>query len=218
MELLGEDDKTQTITAISVQIKDKSRVNVFVDGKYELSLDIVQIGELGVKVGQAVDDEKLVELRSASEFGKAYVRAMEYALVRPRSMREMRDYLGKKTMDRRLPEGKVRKGISKEVVELVLARLTEKNYIDDKKFARFWVENRMQKKGISARRLRLELQKKGVDKETVDLVLDNSVRNDASEMQKMIDKKRAKYDDDKLVAYLVRQGFNYYDAKEAIKG
>lgn len=58
--------------------------------------------------------------------------------------------------------------------------------------------------------------KKGVDSGVIEEVLAGGERNDSDEMQKIIAKKRKKYDDKQLVAYLVRQGFDYYEAKEAV--
>ena len=69
------------------------------------------------------------------------------------------------------------------------------------------MENRFVKKGISKKRLKMELIKKGIVKDIIDEVLDG--RNDEEEIRKMINKKREKYDDEKLMAYLVRQGFSY---------
>ena len=66
------------ITDISLQARDKNRVNVSVDGKYRFSLDIFQVGELGIKVGREYTDEELITLEDESQFGKLYARAMEY--------------------------------------------------------------------------------------------------------------------------------------------
>ena len=71
------------------------------------------------------------------------------------------------------------------------------------------MENRFVKKGVSARRLKMELAKKGVNKNIVEEVLGASERNDEDEVLKIIAKKRAKYDDEKLIAYLCRQGFSF---------
>ncbi len=49
--------------------------------------------------------------------------------------------------------------------------------------------------------------KKGVAKEIVAEVLDG--RNDEEEILKMIAKKRGRYDDEKLISYLCRQGFSF---------
>ena len=85
------------ITDISLQTRDKNRVNVSVDGKYRFSLDVFQVGELGIKIGREYTDEELTALEDESWFGKLYARAMEYCLTRPRSVKEMRDYLWRKT-------------------------------------------------------------------------------------------------------------------------
>jgi regulatory protein len=89
--------------------------------------------------------------------------------------------------------------------------------VNDEKFAAFWIENRNVGKGISKRKLQAELQLKGVDRQIVDRLLEESARNDESELEKIIAKKRSRYDDDqKFMAYLARQGFSYDDIKSAL--
>lgn len=205
------------ITALKIQARNKDRVNVFVDGAYRFSLDIAQVAELGVRNGAEYSEEQLAELESESQFGKLYTRALEYALVRPRSQREMRDYLYRKTRDSRTKTGGVKKGVSKELAERAFDRLAAKGHLDDEKFARYWVENRNVRKGVSRRKLQAELSAKGVDRPIVDAVLGDSVRTDADEIQKIIVKKAHRYDDrQKLIAYLARQGFSYDDIQQAL--
>lgn len=50
------------ITDISLQTRDKNRVNISVDGKYRFSLDVFQVGELGIKIGREYTDEELTAL------------------------------------------------------------------------------------------------------------------------------------------------------------
>ncbi|HRQ86654.1 MAG TPA: RecX family transcriptional regulator [Candidatus Saccharibacteria bacterium] len=205
------------ITALSVQVRDKNRVNVSVDGKYRFSLDILQVASLGIKVGMELTEQELAQLEQESQYGKLYTRALEYALVRPRSRREMRDYLYRKTRDTRTKTGGIKKGISPALTERVFERLAKKGYIDDEKFAQFWVENRNVRKGSSLRKLAAELIAKGVDRTVIDEVLARTDRRDSDELQKIIMKKRAKYDDEqKLITYLARQGFGYDDIKNAL--
>ena len=59
--------------------------------------------------------------------------------------------------------------------------------------------------------------KKGIDKSIIEKVLQTSDRADETEIAKIVKKKRAKYDDQKLLQYLIRQGFSYDDAKTAIE-
>ena len=205
------------ITAITAQQKDKNRVNVMVDGKYRFSLDIFQYADLGLKVGQEYSDEELTALEQEGVFGKVYVRALEYCLMRPHSAREVKDYLFKKTRDTRTKTGDVKKGISPEVTARVFDRLTEKGYIDDEKFTRYWVENRSLTKGASRRKLQAELRAKGVESMIIERFLSESDRSDDDELQKVIAKQSARYPDrQKLMQYVARQGFSYDDISAAL--
>jgi regulatory protein len=205
------------ITGITAQQKDRDRVNVMVDGKYRFSLDILQVADLGIRIGKEYTDEELLELETESQFGKLYTRALEYSLMRPHSMREVRDYLYRKTRDTRTKTGEMRKGVSVELTNRVFDRLLEKGYVDDEKFARFWVDNRNLTKGASQRKIISELRSKGVESSIIERFVDQSSRNDADELQKVIAKKRARYpDEQKLMQYLARQGFSYDDIKQAL--
>jgi len=205
------------ITAISVQVRDKNRVNVSVDGKYRLSLDMYQLVELGMKIGKEYTEEEMVTLEEESQFGKLYTRALEYCLMRPHSQRELKDYLYRKTRDTLSKTGQIRKGVSVQLTERVFDRLVEKGYIDDEKFAAFWIENRNLRKGSSKRKLSAELSAKGVDRAIIERLLVETDRTDPSELQKIIDKKRSRYDDEqKFMSYLARQGFSYDDIKSAL--
>lgn len=205
------------ITSLSSQQKDKNRINVMVDGKYRFSLDIFQVADLGIRVGKEYTDEELTELETESQFGKTYARALEYCLMRPHSAKEVRDYLYRKTRDTRTKTGGIKKGVSPEITARVFDRLVEKGYVDDEKFARYWVENRNVTKGASKRKLTAELRGKGVESGIIERLLAESSRTDEGELQKIIAKKRSRYpDEQKLMQYLARQGFGYDDIKRAL--
>jgi regulatory protein len=205
------------ITSVSPQVRDQDRVNVLVDGKYRFSLDVAQVSELGLRVGQEYSEEEIKRFEAESEFGKLYVRTLNYCMIRLRSLREVRDYLKKKTMLSRGKNGELRNGASVELADRVLERLQNKGYVDDKKFAEFWVENRLMIAGVSQRKLMFELRKKGVSSQIIDEALKDTSRNDKEEIQKIMNKKRSRYpDDQKLMAYLARLGFGYDDIKDAM--
>ena len=210
------------ITAISQQAKNKNRVNVSVDGKYRFSLDIFQVGELGLRVGKEYPEKELAELETESQFGKLYGRAIEYCMSRPHSVKEVRDYLWRKTLatkykSRKTGEIKEKPGVSQSIADRVLERVQEKGYVNDEQFTRWWVENRNQTNGTSLRKLSSELAAKGVSRDIIEQALHDTKRNDNDELEKIITKKRNKYpDQQKLIAYLARQGFSYDDIKRAI--
>ncbi len=210
------------ITALSTQVRNPDRVNVSIDGKYRFSLDISQVIDFGVKIGREVDESELQTLETESQFGKLYARALEYCLMRPHSVREVRDYLYRKTLTQkyksRQGEIKEKAGYSPALTDRVLTKLQQKRYVDDEQFTRWWVENRNLTKGTSLRKLTTELRAKGVSGEIIESVMGESERSDEDELSKIIAKKRRKYSDNqKLIGYLARQGFSYEDIVRALQ-
>ena len=216
------------VTDIKPAIKSPTRVNVYLNSKYSFSLDISQLADHPLKIGQILTEPELAEYRALSDFGKLYTRALEYTLTRPHSEKELRDYLRKKTTpgvvrvknpQTGLYETKPKKHYPESLIQPVLDRLTQKGHLDDAKFATFLVSNYHTKKGISRRRLEQELQKKGISSQIIQQTLASTPRSDTTEITKIITKKRQKYQSDpqKLIQYLVRQGFDYQEAQTAVR-
>lgn len=193
------------ITKISPAVKTEGRYNVFVDNEFSFSLDETQLVTLGLKKGDAIDELQLSELKNESDFGKNYIRAVDLISRRLRSEREIRDYARRKQW-------------TEDNTERVIDRLCERGYLNDERFAESFVRSRANTRNFSAKRMKVELQKKGVKPDTITNILAES--DDYDEMaalRKMIAKKINKYDDErKLVAYLARQGFKYDDIKSAL--
>ncbi len=205
------------ITSITTQKRNNNRVNISIDGRYRFSLDTYQLVELGIKVGIEYAETDLVTLEQESMFGKIYGRALEYCLMRPHSAREVQNYLYRKTRSKRDKTGELKPGVSSEITVRVFERLVEKGYVNDQKFASFWIENRSLNKGISSRKLMAELREKGVSKTIIEDTLIEAQRSDSEEIQKIITKKLSHYPDEKkLIAYLARQGFEYNEIKQAL--
>ena len=211
------------VTDIKQAVKNENRVNVFVNDKYSFSLDIAQLVDFKIKKGQAITEVELEKFKNASEFGKLYQRTLEWVLVRPRSTREVKDYLFKKSIQPiKSKDTETKKTILKkptvdraQFTDQIINRLGEKGYLDDERFAKYYVENRFVKKGISKKRLGLELAKKGIAKEIIDQVLD--IRNDEEEIKKIIAKKSKRYDADKMISYLTRQGFHFETVRNLVQ-
>ena len=103
-------------------------------------------------------------------------------------------------------------------MRLVVERLVGRGYVDDRKFAEFMVESRQGHKGVSERKLRLELQRKGVSAELIEQVLAIRPHDERAEIQRIIQKKGRRYDTPKLINYLVRQGFDYETVRSVVEG
>lgn len=94
-----------------------------------------------------------------TEYEKLLQVSIRFVSYRPRSEKEIRDFLQKK-----LTRWKIYGGT---VIDKVIVRLTELGYVDDTKFASWWVEQRRTFKPKGANLIRRELQVKGVSKETI---------------------------------------------------
>lgn len=241
MEISNLNGASRRITKLSPGIHDPNRVNVFIDDEFSFSLNLAQIVDFKLKVGQLVSETDLEKYKKASEFGKLYQRTLEWVLAHPRSIYETRKHLQDKRKKREIenrhavenrklktdaayfghdrPKRLKTKELplfSDEDIEAIIARLIEHKYLDDEHFARFYLENRNTTKGSSTKKLRQELAKKGIDQRLIDELFSENLRNDDEEIRKIIAKKRHKYDDERLINYLVRQGFDYQLSRAAV--
>ncbi len=201
------------VSDIKLQARDKNRASIYVDGKYSFSLSIEQLQQFKIKIGNVYQPNDINHFKRESKIGKAYLNAVFYCLMRPRSEKEVRDYLFKKTLLRINKFGKRESVIDASEAETIFEKLIANGYIDNSKFAEYWLENRFTKKGISKRKLISELKSKGLDDSLISLQIAKNFRDDKTEIKKIISRKRNIYTPEKMFAYLMGQGFNYDDVK-----
>jgi len=194
------------ITAIKQQEKLKGRYSIFVDEKYAFSLSDTALLDTKLFVGQDLSEKELKEYKELSADDKIYGLVLRYLAIRPRSKWEIETYLA-------------RKHSPPPLQEKILNKLSINGLIDDEAFARAWVDNRRLLKPISKRRLQLELKQKHVSNEIIGQVLAEDETDERSILKELVIRKRkqSKYqDNDKLMAYLSRQGFGYGDIKDTL--
>ena len=131
----------------------RRRVNVFVNGRFALSLALSLAQEKGLHSEMEVTEADLQALREEDERRSAYEAALHLLSYRPRSEKEMRFRLG-------------RRGFPPEVAEETVTRLRRLHYLDDGAFAQFWTERRDSVSPRSRALIQSELRFKGIDAET----------------------------------------------------
>lgn len=191
------------VTAIKRQQKNPNRFSVYLDNKYGFSLDQNQLIELGVKIGIDINQDDIKDFKKSSEHGKLIDKTLRYLSVRRRSKKELIDYLKRKTT-------------SDTQISKIIKKMKGWGYVDDEKFAQSWISDKRDLKQRSNRRLRFELFQKGVEKEIVDRLLNDSSVGEKTALKSLIAKKikLVRYQDrDKITNYLLRQGFNYSDIR-----
>lgn len=195
------------ITDIRQQSRRTDRYSIYLDKRYAFSLSELELSSSGLRRGRELSDGDVEYWRRQSGEGKAYDAALKYLGYRARSVREISDHLR-------------RKGYETEVVEGIIGRLIENKFLDDAQFAAQWVKERQIFRPRSRRVLEQELIQKGVNREIIQDTL-AAVGDEGHEqmLNDLIAKKRrqARYqDDEKLMAYLARQGFGYDQIKKAL--
>lgn len=148
------------------------------------------------------------------DFEKYYIKAAHFLKYRPRSVKEVRDKLKEKKA-------------SPEIIERIIATLTEQKFLNDREFARLWVRQRIFLKPKSKRIIALELRQKGIDKEVIEEVLldpgEDQEVNDLSQAKKLVSSKIHKYKGfqrqevyQKLGGFLARRGFSWDTIRQSI--
>ncbi len=194
------------ITDIKAQVKRNDRYSIYGDGKYVFSLSENELLNSGIKINQEYDGEELEKLHLTVVLDKAYDRSLNMISRRPRSIWEMRQYLKQKDYD-------------DNVIDEILNKLSNRKYLDDEKFAEAWVRDRRALKKTSKRRLQQELRAKRVSDTVIQKVLAEDEADEQEILRDLIEKKRTQtryQDDQKLIQYLIRQGFNYSDIKDLL--
>jgi regulatory protein len=196
-----------SITALTYQKRNKNRVNVYLDGEFAFGLAAIEAARL--RVGQMLSDEEIIKLRMRDDIERAYERALDYLSYRPRSEFEVR---------RRLRE----KDFEDQVVELVMGRLVRAGLLDDREFARYWVDNRARFNPRGLRGLRHELQQKGVSRDIIDDALatfdvETAARKTVEDGARRLSQEDPSAFRRKLQAYMARRGFSYAVIKPLVE-
>ena len=196
------------ITAITAQVKDKTRCNIYLDNRFYcgLTLECVVVNRL--KVGQHVTKEQLDGYQLESEKATALDKALTYITATQKTEKQIRDYLQKK-------------GYVQAVVEYVIEKMRGYNFLNDESYAQDYVQEVSGKKG--GKLIKMELRKRGVSEDAIDraldeLPLDEQIRSATEILQKYL---RYKHRDQatlqKAFRYLLGKGFDYEIAKDALK-
>lgn len=189
--------------------------NVFVDGKFAFSADENLVLKEGIVAGKEVSEEDLARLIKVGGESKLFNLALFYLSRRPRSEKEVLDYLK-------------RKDAGENVVENIVKRLEALHFLNDSEFAKWWVERRRERKTpFGDRAIRFELFKKGVAKDIIDTALsdvgedgagaiDLAVKAGSRKAEKLRRLERWEFRS-KLGQFLAGKGFDWDDIKEAVE-
>jgi regulatory protein len=190
------------ITSIKQQ-KNKDRVNVYLDDKFGFGIDLDNFVLLHLKVDQELTEKEIEDIVKKAEFQKTLDKLLRFAMVRPRSEKEVTDYFR-------------RKKVHESLHDKLLEKLKHLELIDDEKFAKWWIEQRQAFRPKPKRILDQELRIKGVDREIVQRILGEEDVDEEKMARELIEKKSYKWKNlptresrQKKSQYLAGKGFSW---------
>ncbi len=193
------------VTKIEKQTK-RDRYNIYLDGFYSLSLAAKVLNDTFIKKGDKLTSRDIEKAKQADIFSKAFDNALNILSYRSHTQKEISAKLSKK--------------FDLQIVNKVIQKLKTINLINDKNFTERYVEQ--SKKGKKL--IKLELLKKGVDKDLIEKHLENKDEElELKNASKIADRVLKKYEKSekiiqkkKLYEALIRKGFSYDTYKKII--
>lgn len=204
------------ITALEPQKRDPDRYNLFLDGRFALALDAVIVLREALAVGQELAPDDVERFCALEDERRLLDAALRFLAPRPRSRAEVRRRLLRPNAKHPAPPP------APEAVERILDRLEELNYLDDRAFADFWVENRERFSPRSARALGQELRQHGVAREMAAEVSEpdrDEERALTAGRQRLRSLTGLDYETfrTRLSGFLLRRGFGYATVRTVVR-
>lgn len=203
------------ITSVKQQ-KSEKRVNIFLDGKFAFGIDLENFVKFKLKEGKELTGEEVNNIIKKSEFQKTLDKLLKFAMTRPRSEKEVRDYLK-------------RKRVSETLNSDLFERLKYFELLDDTKFAKWWVEQRITFKKKTKKIIEQELKLKGIKIDIIKNILSETEINELSIAKDLINKKMYKWQKfdgkagvrertkkQKIAQYLIGKGFDWNVINEVL--
>ena len=143
-----------------------------------------------------------------------FQRAAKLLAAKQRSVEELRERL------------LATRGAREALVDEVIARLSEYGYLDDARFAQSFASLRLRERALGRRRLERDLWLKKVDKQTIEVALDEvfEATPEADLIDRAIAKRirlrgkpKTREDAKKLFDHLLRQGFEFELVSERVR-
>lgn len=195
-----------TVTRLTAQEKNADRVSVYLDGAFAFGVHQDLVLEYGLHRGRVLDVDEQQAIADADARLGARSTALAYLSYRARSRREVAGKLAER-------------GTPGAVAEETLAWLEERGYLDDAAYAEQYAQSRSRAHGYGPERVRMELLRRGVDRETAEAAvrgafeaeetLETARTHAHKRWPALLREPDARKRRRKLFDFLVRRGFSF---------
>ena len=161
---------------IKYEYASKKGYNIFLDNGEIITLKEQVITENELLFKKEINDKLYQKLIFENKIYELYEIAVKYINIRLRSIKEIKDYLTKKENN-------------SEIIDKVCDKLLKNNYLDDERFTKAFIKDKLNFTTIGDYKIKKELEKLGVDS----FIIENNISQISSSvleerMTKIIDK------------------------------
>lgn len=186
----------------------KTRTQVFIDGEKAFVLYRAEIYRLGIREGEELAAFSYQEIMQEILPKRAKLRCMNILKSADKTEWQLRT---------KLRQG----GYPKEIEDQAIAYVKSFHYIDDVRYAGYYIESRSVSK--SQRQIRQELAAKGISSEDINAAFEMAEGNTEAETIRQLTKKKKMNLENptpeelqKYYAFFMRKGFSYAVVKEVL--
>lgn len=138
---------------------EKKKFHVSIDNGEEIKISEDTLVNFGLYKGQEVEEEFVENLKFEDEKSEALLLSYNF-LQRNKTKQQLIDYLYKNKIQR-------------DIIDLVLPILEEKNYLNDEDYARRYLSDALNIKKYGKIKTRYMLMSKGIDKKIIEKVMED---------------------------------------------
>ena len=196
------------MTVSRIEPVSKTRYKVFIDGQFAFALYKGELSRYHIVDGSEID-EIVYQILYKDNVKRAKLRAMHLLSDMGRTESQLRTKL-------------LQGGYPQKIVDEAITYVKSFGYINDREYARNFVESRKEKK--SRKEIYAALCQKGLDSELIKEALDECYAGeDSLQAIKALLRKKGYHpgnadlkENQKIIGYLVRKGFQYEDIRKVV--
>ena len=184
-----------------------NKIHVSTDGEYRFTVDADFWFSQCIYQGEELSEEEVAELEEKIGVRRAFNKGMDFLSRRAHSKKELIE--------------KISKTNEKKYAIIACDLLEERGYVNDEEFAAQYYDYLQRVKHFGAKRITVELSKKGIDKMLISHLLQEDESDSIEEIKKLLAGRFAsKLSDEaskrRTVNALLRLGYTYSDIRRAM--
>lgn len=158
------------------ELTKKNKYNVYLSTGEVITLDERVITENELLLKKQIDNNLYQKIIRESRIYEMMDMAIKYISIRIRSIKEIKDYLKKKEFE-------------EELIDITIAKLIKLGYLDDEKFTKAFIKDKLSFTNMGDYKIKMELQRLGVSSDIIEeniLLIDENLLEE--KIKKIIEK------------------------------